>query len=219
MILTAPSIWRPQSLIEWFTEGKAQRDPTSGKIKRKSANGKAVRNSATNSTCCCSPPATPCPDCVTTPRTITAVISGVSICACAFDFGFGANVSAIGDPNGTFTLEQFDVINFPCCYRYIYDSGVFSFGVYDIPDVTCTTPLGTGDAYLGVCLTGGTVAVTLRNGTSPFSGIPANSFNGFDGSTPVTDCMDPYSIANTTVNCSSVRHMGYGGSIDLTPNA
>lgn len=59
MSLTAPTLWRPPGLWipEWFTAGKAQRDPTTGKRKR-ADDGKRVHNTADITGCCCGPTAT-----------------------------------------------------------------------------------------------------------------------------------------------------------------
>ncbi len=219
MILTAPSIWRPQSLIEWFTEGKAQRDPTSGKIKRKSANGKAVRNSATNSNCCCGTPVSPCSVCPTTPSTVTAFVSGITTCACLF-VGGGNYHGFTGNPNGTFTLTQ-NAIS-PCCYEYTYSLGVCSFVDYGT-DSTCTTPFATYQVYIFACyssLGGGSLYVESTINRSPgdtsYQIFRTSETSGIGVS--IANCLTTGTVTNAITVCAAATELGHGGSIDLTGN-
>ncbi len=127
--IAMPCPWRPPSLIEWFTAGKVQRNPSTGKMKRNTSTGKIRRNSASNTTCCCTPS---CANCAAHVTDWTLSVTAPSLCACQNNGASSSEV--IGSASGTFTLAQTADL---CVWTYIFPfADLDEYGA--VSNTTCT---------------------------------------------------------------------------------
>ncbi len=138
MILTAPSIWRPELwLPEWMmaTPGKRQKKPN-GK-RATGASGKVIKYLSGDEKCCC---AGGCGDCGTD---VAVTFSGIIKCICFLLTGVGYRISVIDDPNVTYTgfTSLGGAGPFDCRFSKIFPFQVGGYGA----SPPCDGDPGSGD--------------------------------------------------------------------------
>lgn len=209
--IAMPHIWVPRrdpwrSPLEWFTQGKLQRDPVTGKGKR-SINGRLRSNSATRTTCCCPP--TPCAPCLTdtTPETISVLFENVENCGCQ-PSGLTSSRRSFIVVDGTYTLGPGSTL----C-RYVYQEANSSVVAYSGNTVCSGSPAATS-AQLQIALRFNTSSIQVS--ATMGGDVSATLFDGtVAGLASPYDCSATYVFTNT-VSCSG-SFLNTGGTCTMNP--